>query len=190
MIHHANHALRFAASLTVLVFVSACADAAPSPPTDPATDGLLAAVEGQEPEGEGPARPTRCDSDQSCDGKCPKGAKGCKCAATPFGEKVCAPSCSADADCPQVPGVPQLRCDQGVCAPPAPPPKGQACGSDADCPSECVPGASKCTCRETPQDGKACVPACSVDADCPKAPAGAPAARCEQGACRPPAPRG
>lgn len=67
-----------------------------------------------------PPRPKTCQSASDCTDACPPGSRACTCAATPHGEKVCAPACSADADCPSVPGVPLLHCHDGSCAPPPP----------------------------------------------------------------------
>lgn len=42
----------------------------------------------------------------------------------------------------------------------------KACTSSADCTDACPPGSKGCTCAQTMM-GQACIPSCSVDADCP-----------------------
>lgn len=70
-----------------------------------------------------PPPPKRCDDDAACTEGCPPGAKGCACHQTPHGDKVCAPTCGTDADCPKGEGIPPLTCREGFCVPPGPPPR-------------------------------------------------------------------
>jgi len=71
----------------------------------------------------GGPRPKQCDGDAACADACPPGAKGCACHQTPHGDKVCAPTCGTDADCPSGEGVPPLSCRENFCVPPGPPPR-------------------------------------------------------------------
>jgi len=184
-------------ALSLGVFAIACSGGVAASPTDQAVPLEQASDEALEapapppgaPEGDAPPpRPPLCKSDADCDASCPPEAKGCACHAVPgHDQSVCVPTCNQDSDCPAPPGAPQLRCNEGVCAPPPPPPKPAACTSDADCGDACPPGAKGCACRSAPELGKVCVPACSTDADCPKLPGGPPLA-CHDGACAPPPP--
>ena len=70
-----------------------------------------------------PPPPKRCDDDAACAGECPAGAKGCACHQPPRGDKVCAPTCGTDADCPTGEGIPPLSCHDGFCVPAGPPPR-------------------------------------------------------------------
>ena len=153
-----------------------------------AGDEVAMPLSGDGDEHHRPPPPKPCSSEADCDGACPPGSAGCTCAATPHGQ-ACVPSCSADADCPAVPGPP-LGCDEGVCRPPPPPEGGQpptppqACAADDDCAGACPPESLGCVCRETP-GGDGCVPSCSDASDCP---AGGPPLDCHEGACVPPPP--
>ena len=129
-----------------------------------------------------PKRPPLCKTNAECTKGCPPESKGCTCHALPDGPSICVPTCSADADCPTGPGIPPLRCKEGVCAPP-PPPKPPACQTDGDCKDKCPPGAS-CACREAPLPAKICVATCGADSDCPAIP-GAPPLVCADGTCHP-----
>jgi len=134
-----------------------------------------------------PKRPPLCKTQAECANACPPGSKGCTCHALPDGNSVCAPTCSADADCPALPSAPPLACRDGVCAPPPPPPPPKACETETDCADACPPGAKGCACRPAPKADKICVPVCSQDADCPALPFGPPLA-CHDGTCAPPPP--
>lgn len=68
-----------------------------------------------------PPKPAACETESDCSDACPPGAKACTCRPAPKAEKICMPVCSADADCPKLPGGPPLACHDGVCAPPPPP---------------------------------------------------------------------
>lgn len=57
------------------------------------------------------------------------------------------------------------------------------CASNADCNGACPMGAKGCTCGNTPM-GMACIPTCTVDADCPPGPMGMKHF-CRQGVCTP-----
>lgn len=176
--------LGFAAAL--LIAGSACAGG--SEPDIAQNQAALQATEpGLDHEGNPPRRPKACQSDQDCNGACPPGSKGCTCATTPRGDKICAPSCAADADCPVPPGAPPGKCNQGVCAPPPPPPRPKACQSTDDCRDACPPDARGCTCAATPHGDKVCAPTCSADSDCPSVP-GVPPLHCREGVCAPPPP--
>lgn len=64
-----------------------------------------------------------------------------------------------------------------------PPPRPPSCESNDDCVDACPDGSQGCTCHETPH-GKACIPTCSEDSDCPDV--GEPELRCHEGVCKPP----
>ncbi|MBI4699857.1 MAG: hypothetical protein HY744_01600 [Deltaproteobacteria bacterium] len=66
--------------------------------------------------------PPKYESEKDCTDACPPGSKGCTCHATPFGMKICVPVCQSDGDCPKL-GGPPLKCIEGACAPPGPPPQ-------------------------------------------------------------------
>jgi hypothetical protein len=68
-----------------------------------------------------PPKPAACHADEDCAQSCPPDAKGCSCRAVPKLDKICVPACEADADCPELPGGPPLRCNAGACVPPPPP---------------------------------------------------------------------
>src|SRR5262249_17947454 len=59
----------------------------------------------------------------------------------------------------------------------------KACTTSADCTGACPPGSNGCTCAPV-MNGKACVPSCTVDMDCPAGPMGMPTT-CKQGVCAP-----
>jgi len=70
-----------------------------------------------------PPPPKPCSTTADCVDACPPGAKGCTCHVTPHDEKLCVPTCDADADCPAPPHGPPMTClEGGICAPPHPPP--------------------------------------------------------------------
>ena len=82
----------------------------------PPPDGMMPPPDGMMPPPDG-MMPTSCTMDADCSGKCPVGAKGCKCAAPPMGTgMICMPTCSVTADCPKPP-MGTVTCDttKGVC---------------------------------------------------------------------------
>ena len=58
----------------------------------------------------------------------------------------------------------------------------KSCTAEADCVGACPPGSIGCTCAATPM-GKACIPTCAKDADCPMGMMGQ--LTCQQGVCAP-----
>jgi hypothetical protein len=132
-----------------------------------------------------PPRPAACSSSSDCTGKCPAGSRGCTCTRGPGDQKICAPSCNADSDCPAGDG-PKLTCREGACVPPGPPPPPRACTASTDCDNACPPGSAQCVCHSS-GIGSVCVTACASDSDCP-VPPGANPVSCEQGVCAPPVP--
>jgi hypothetical protein len=79
-----------------------------------------ASAQGQTPppSGSGGATPLpkQCAAEQDCSGACPPEAKGCACADAPDGKR-CLPTCTADADCPTLPGSALVCSPQKVCMP-------------------------------------------------------------------------
>lgn len=85
-------------------------------PTACKVDGMMPPPDGMMPPPDG-MMPTTCTMDADCSGKCPVGAKGCKCAAPPMGTgMICTPTCTVTADCPKPP-MGTVTCDtaKGVC---------------------------------------------------------------------------
>ncbi len=163
-----------------LAVTFACSHETEPASPDQAEETIAGAIE-QEPAP--PPRPASCEAESDCDSACPAGARGCTCHQSPHGG-VCVPVCGSDDDCPGG-GPGSLRCHEGVCKPPRPPPP-PACDSQQDCAGMCPPGATGCGCHRTPR-GRACVPTCNDASDCP-GPAGAAKPSCERGVCRPPKP--
>jgi hypothetical protein len=76
---------------------------------------------GRQGAGQGHRGPSPCTTETDCKvaGACPPDAgRGCTCAQTPEGTRLCIPACRSDSDCPKPPGV-TLRChtEQGICVP-------------------------------------------------------------------------
>lgn len=91
-------------------------------PTPPDGKSLRCNEGACRPSGPPPAPPpSPCQADADCAGACPEGSAGCACHSTPHGQKICAPTCGTDADCPSGDGFPPLSCRDNFCVPDGPP---------------------------------------------------------------------
>jgi hypothetical protein len=176
--------VRILAPIATLLFATACADA--STASVGIAEQQQSAAGESDPQAQPPPRPPACSKREDCAHKCPPGSKGCDCIPSPDGNKVCAPTCAQDADCPRIPGV-DLVCHDGTCTPPSLPPRTTFCSSDGDCTGKCPSNSVGCSCTQSPDSRKVCAPSCGGDKDCPSG--AGPKLICRQPVCVPePAP--